>query len=146
MKTILAPLLAGLILSGCGFAGSQSAPVTPPKPTRAQTITLIPEVTHLPVPSPTDIQLPFNPDAGSNGYCKPPSAILPVEDGNDISEDKIVHELVKIWLSRYQQPAAPPFAASRITRSIKYMMIRPFTPKSWSRAETSKGWSSFPSS
>lgn len=79
------------------------------EPARAQAVTLIPEVTQLPVPSPTDIRLPINPDAGSNEYCKPPSAILPVEDGNDISEDEIVHELVKIWLRRYKQPAAPAF-------------------------------------
>ena len=32
-----------------------------------------------------------------------------MEDGNDISEDEIVYELVKIWLRRYKQPAAPSF-------------------------------------
>ena len=61
------------------------------------------------VASPTDIQLPFNSEAKNNGYCKTPSAILPARDNNDISEDEIVYELIKIWLRRYTDPNAPLF-------------------------------------
>ena len=61
------------------------------------------------MPSSTDIQLPFNSDSETNEYCKPPFAVLPVEDGNDISEDEIVYELIGMWLRRYKQDAAPPF-------------------------------------
>jgi hypothetical protein len=61
------------------------------------------------IPSPTDIQLPFNSESRINEYCQPPSAILPVSDNNDISEDEIVYELTKIWLRRYANPNAPLF-------------------------------------
>jgi hypothetical protein len=61
------------------------------------------------IPSPTDIQLPFNSETRNNEYCQPPSAILPVDDNNDISEDEIVYELTKIWLRRYANPNAPLF-------------------------------------
>ena len=44
---------------------------------------------------------------GSDEYCKPPYAVLPVSDGNDISEDQIVHELMQVWLRRYANPDAP---------------------------------------
>jgi hypothetical protein len=59
--------------------------------------------------APTDIQLPFNSDVKNDGYCQPPSALLPVDDNNDISEDEIVYELTKIWLRRYANPNAPLF-------------------------------------
>jgi hypothetical protein len=61
------------------------------------------------IPSPTDIQLPFNSEVKNNGACKPPSAILPVSDNNDMSEDEIVYELTEIWLRRYANPNAPLF-------------------------------------
>jgi hypothetical protein len=60
-------------------------------------------------PSPTNIQLPFNPEVKNNGDCKPPYAILPVSDNNDISEDEIVYELIQIWLRRYANPNADLF-------------------------------------
>jgi hypothetical protein len=61
------------------------------------------------IPSPTDIQLPFNSEVKNNGDCKPPYAILPVSNNNDISEDEIVYELIKIWLRRYANPNADLF-------------------------------------
>jgi len=61
------------------------------------------------VPTPTGSQLPFDPNVSSDDYCRAPYAVLPVSDGNDISEDEIVYELVKIWLRRYIQPNAPAF-------------------------------------
>lgn len=60
------------------------------------------------VPSPTEAQLPSSPSVSSDENCKPPSAVLPVEDGNDISENEIVYELIKIWLRWYAQPHVPP--------------------------------------
>jgi hypothetical protein len=83
--------------------------VKPMAPTQHPAATSMPEFTQLVAPSPTGMQLPFNPDTGSNEYCKPPYAVLSIEEGNDISEDEIVHELLKIWLRRYKQPEAPAF-------------------------------------
>lgn len=65
--------------------------------------------TPVPASSPTEIQLPFDPNVRSDKYCQPPSAILPVSDGDDISEEEIVHQLVKLWLRRYASPDAPLF-------------------------------------
>ena len=107
MKIILVFSLAGLLLIGCGFLPAPDKTPTSLKSPSAQDITATQDFRQNPAPSPTDIQLPFNPDNDSNEYCKPPYAVLPVEDGNDISEDEIVYELVKIWLRRYKQPAAP---------------------------------------
>jgi hypothetical protein len=109
MKILFAFSLASFLLTGCSSLPYQSPTVTLTGSNATQAATSIPEFTQLSVASPTDIQLSFNPDAGNNEYCKPPYAILPVEDGNDISEDEIVHELVKIWLRRYKQPEAPGF-------------------------------------
>jgi hypothetical protein len=61
------------------------------------------------IASPTDIQLPFATNVSSDDYCKPPYAAMQVADGNDISEDQIVSELMKIWLRRYANEAAPAF-------------------------------------
>lgn len=61
------------------------------------------------IPTATDFQLPFNPTVERGEYCVPPAAALPVEDGNDISEDQIVYELMNIWLRRYASETAPDF-------------------------------------
>jgi hypothetical protein len=107
MKFFLAFSLAAFLFLGCSFVPNRSVTASRTESTAAQPATFIPEVTQIPMASPTDIQLPFNPEADVEEYCKPPYAVLPVEDGNDISEDEIVHELVKIWLRRYRQPEAP---------------------------------------
>jgi hypothetical protein len=60
-------------------------------------------------PSPTAIQLPFNSKVENNEFCKSPSANLAVSENNDISEDEIVYQLIKIWLRRYSNPSAPLF-------------------------------------
>jgi len=61
------------------------------------------------ISTPTDIQLPFNPNVNNDEYCRPPYALFAVSENNDISENEIVYELVKIWLRRYKQPNAPAF-------------------------------------
>jgi hypothetical protein len=109
MKIFIAFFLTGLLLIGCNSVPEPAAIVVLTQSTATQKATSVPEFTQFPVASPTDIQLPFNPDAGVNEYCKPPYAILPVQDGKDISEDEIVYELVKIWLRRYKQPEVPAF-------------------------------------
>jgi hypothetical protein len=108
MKILSVFLLPGFLLVGCSSLAAQpitAVPATSLPTTKAATSAL--ELTQFVVPSPTDIQLPINPDVGSSEYCKPPFAILPVEDGNDISEDEITYELVRMWLRRYKQPQAP---------------------------------------
>lgn len=60
-------------------------------------------------PPPTDIQLPFNSTVENNEYCKSPSTNVAVSDNNDISEDEIVYQLLKIWLRRYANPNVPLF-------------------------------------
>ena len=107
MKILLVFSLAGLLLIGCGSLPALDTTPTSIASPGAEDVTATADLKQDPAPSPTDIQLPFNPDADSNEYCKPPYAVLPVEDGNDISENEIVYELVKIWLRRYKQPAAP---------------------------------------
>jgi len=109
MKHLLAFSLVGFLLIGCGSLPAQSVTAPPAVTIPSQSATSAPEFTQFPIPSPTAIQLPYNPDAVSQEYCKPPYAILPVEDGNDISEDEIVYQLVRIWLRRYKQPEAPAF-------------------------------------
>ena len=100
MKIFFAPLVIGLLLIGCN-------PV--PAPTTASTPISTLTFRQGAVPSPTAIQLPFNPEVKSDEYCKVPYALLPVSENNDISEEEIVYELVKIWLRRYIQPDTPLF-------------------------------------
>jgi hypothetical protein len=107
MKILLAFHLAGFLLIGCSPLPVRSGAATPTKGVPTLTAST-PVFTQLPPPPPTDIQLPYNPDTGGGEYCQPPYAVLPVEDGNDISEDEIVHKLVEIWLRRYRQPDTPP--------------------------------------
>ncbi len=104
MKLPFISLFIGLLLMGCSPAVSTATSPTstslvlPPAPFK-QDLT----------PSPTDIQLPFDPNVSSNEYCKPPYALFAVSENNDISENEIVYELVKIWLGRYKQSNAPAF-------------------------------------
>ncbi|MGE5462474.1 MAG: hypothetical protein ACM3PS_03910 [Syntrophothermus sp.] len=108
MKTTLLLFLLGISLLGCNSIPATAGPsipqwtqtVSPPAVTMA--------VTRVPNPSPTSIRLPYNPDGGSGDECKPPYAVLPVSDGNDISENEIVYELVKIWLRGYKQTSMSP--------------------------------------
>ena len=108
MKFFTALFISTLLLAGCSSIPARTADSVP--------IASIPSPTILPstpvleqdlVPIPTNIQLPFNPNAGGDEYCKPPNAILPAADSNDISENEIVHELLNIWLRRYIQPNTP---------------------------------------
>jgi len=57
----------------------------------------------------TDIELPHNLESERSEYCKPPYALLPVDDNSDISEEEIVYKLVDIWLKRYSNPDAHPY-------------------------------------
>jgi hypothetical protein len=107
MKILLIFSLAGLLLVGCGSLPAPEKTPTSLESPDVQNVTATPDLKQNPAPSPTTILLPLNSDTDSNEYCKPPYAVLPVEDGNDISENEIVYELVKIWLRRYKQPAAP---------------------------------------
>jgi len=109
MKIILVFSLAELLLIGCGPLPAPDKTPTSIDSTDIQNVTATLDLKQTPAPSPTAILLPFNSDTDSHEYCKPPYAVLPVEDGNDISENEIVYELVKLWLRRYKQPAAPPF-------------------------------------
>jgi hypothetical protein len=112
MKIILAMLFSGSLLIGCNSVFPSTATFSP---TRSVPSLTAPVPTSTPISrqnvisTPTEIQLPFNSNVSNDEYCKPPYAILPVSDGNDISEDEIVYELVKIWLRRYNQPNAPLF-------------------------------------
>jgi hypothetical protein len=108
MKIFFAFSLIAFLLMGCSSQPAYSMTTTPLADIPSQAASATAVFTQLPVPSPTDIQLPFGSDTGDDQeYCKAPYAVLPVEDGNDISEDEIVYELVRIWLRRYSQPAAP---------------------------------------
>lgn len=57
----------------------------------------------------TDIQFPDTLVSESSEYCKPPYALLPVDDNSDISEEEIVYKLVGIWLRPYSNPDAHPY-------------------------------------
>lgn len=59
------------------------------------------------VATPTETYLPSGLATQSADYCKSPYAFLPVEDGNDISENEIAYKLGEIWLRRYKTPIAP---------------------------------------
>jgi hypothetical protein len=109
MKILFALTITGLLLIGCSSGPASDASPARLVPTRAQAATASAAFEQDPAPSPTNLQLPLNPNIGSNEDCKPPYAVLPVEDGNDISENEIVYELVRIWLRRYAQPSMPPF-------------------------------------
>jgi len=93
MKILLLILWLPILLTGC----------------KGHPTTAIPSISVTSSPSPTDIQLPVDPTVRGDEYCIPPAAALPVEDGNDISEDQIVYELMNIWLRRYASDTAPDF-------------------------------------
>ncbi|HLO13425.1 MAG TPA: hypothetical protein VK206_01255 [Anaerolineales bacterium] len=97
-----------LVVSACNTV----APIVTPSPV-APTATTVPTATSVVsqdlTPAPTDIQLPYNLVTESAEYCKQPSALLSVANGNDISEDEIVYKLVEIWLRRYKSPEAHPY-------------------------------------
>jgi hypothetical protein len=94
MKIFFAFSLIGFLLVGCSSPPAHSIKTTPEAVIPSQSAGATAVFTQLPVPSPTDIQLPFSSDTGDDqDYCKAPYAILPVGDGNDISEDEIVYEL-----------------------------------------------------
>jgi hypothetical protein len=99
MKTPVVCIFISLVLIGCNPVSRVAETRTP----HVSTPTAAPPFE----PAPTNIQLPFDPGVTGDEYCKPPYATLPVSDGNDISEDEIVHELMGIWLRRYTQPNAP---------------------------------------
>jgi hypothetical protein len=61
------------------------------------------------IPSPTDMDLPYNPVTESSEYCQPPYAFLTLEESTGLSEDDIVHKLVELWLLRYENPDAHPY-------------------------------------
>lgn len=92
MKFLFALCFTGSLLVGCASVATPTATVLPISTDTASS--------SVSIPSPTD--------PGSDEYCKPPYAVLPVSDGNDISEDEIVHELMEIWLRRYASSDAPP--------------------------------------
>ena len=94
MRPASAYVLTLFLLAGCAAV----VPATPiPSPPRQA------------LASPTSIQLPFNPEVRSDKFCQPPSAILPVSEGDDITEEEIVHDLVRLWLRRYASTDAPLF-------------------------------------
>lgn len=100
MKFIFPSLCVALLFFGCT---SVTAPVSLiPSPTAIN-----PPVNETIAPSPTDLPLALDTETSSEDYCKPPYAVLPVSDGNDISEDEIVHELMQAWLRRYANSDAP---------------------------------------
>ncbi len=107
MKILVATFLIGLLLLGCNPITAPTATLPFISPTSLPTAT--PIFRQDVISTPTDVQLPFNPRITNDDYCKPPYAILPVSENNDISEHEIVYELVKIWLRRYNQPNAPAF-------------------------------------
>ena len=108
MKILLVFSCAAILLIGCSPSPFEPGTAASTAIISIQTATNTSEFMQLPAPSPTDLQPLFNPNAENSEYCKPPNAVLPVEDGNDISENEIVHELLRIWLRRYLQDAAPP--------------------------------------
>jgi hypothetical protein len=106
MKRLFASFFIGFLFMGCA---SVVAPTTTVVPTSIHTKTALANLSlgQEVSPSPTDSRLPINSEASSDEYCKTPYAVLPVSDGNDISEDEIVYELMRIWLRRYTGPDAP---------------------------------------
>ena len=100
MKFLVALFFIGFLLIGC--TSVVATPISTVLPISTHTAT-----SQAVIPSPTSLALPSNSETGSDEYCKPPYAVLPVSDGNDISEDEIVYELMKIWLRRYASPDAP---------------------------------------
>ena len=109
MKTFPGLFVLALLLTGCGPAPAPRVTTAPVESIASPAV--LPATSSLsedPPPSPTDVQHPFTPGTSADEYCKPPSAIFPVEDGNDISENEIVHALLNIWLRRFIQPDTPP--------------------------------------
>jgi|SRR6266540_3731494 len=110
MKILFVSFCIGLLLMGCSPAAATALPSISPTSTYAASPSTSTPIFRQNVSStPTDIQLPFDPNVSSDEYCKPPYALLAVSENNDISENEIVYELVKIWLRRYIQPNAPAF-------------------------------------
>jgi hypothetical protein len=105
-------LLFAMIFATAGLSACRSAQATPTAlfdSTEATASTPTPSSSQSVIPSPTDIQLPFDPTVRSDDYCKPPYAAMSVAENDDISEEQIIHELMKIWLRRYASPEAPAF-------------------------------------
>jgi hypothetical protein len=102
MKALFVGSCIGFLLIGCA---STAAPVATVLPASTQTTTpfAAPPFGQDIISSPT-----FSSETGSDEYCRPPYAVLSVSDGDDISEDEIVYELMEIWLKRYISPDAPP--------------------------------------
>lgn len=107
MKSRFIPFMIGFLLLGCAPVSAPTATLPHLSPT--STPLSISPATATVIPSPTDLPLPSNSETASDDYCKPPYAVLPVGDDNDISEDEIVYELMNVWLRRYSDPNAPLF-------------------------------------
>jgi hypothetical protein len=107
-KSILFATIS-LILAASACTPPHVTPTLPPTSTEESPTELSTVNGGNVIASPTDLQLPFATNVSSDDYCKPPYAAMQVADGNDISEDDIVFELMKIWLRHYANDAAPAF-------------------------------------
>lgn len=79
-----------------------------PTPTKS-ILTSTPIFRQVSIPTPTDIQLPYNLVTENSEFCQVPPPTLPLRDAENLSEDQIVYKLIELWLNRYKKPEAHPY-------------------------------------
>ncbi len=72
--------------------------------------TLIPSTPRIVIgTTPTEIQLPYNPNIGDTQYCDSANIVLPEKDTANFSEDQIAGRLVELWLNYFKTEKAPDY-------------------------------------
>ncbi|MFH2103034.1 MAG: hypothetical protein ABIJ39_06725 [Chloroflexota bacterium] len=107
-KTIHTVLLVTFILASC-------APATKVVPT--VTVTSLPTLTIAsqhptdtpiqPLPTPTELQLPFDDSNVDHLYCQSPDVFLSFSEAQGLSDDEIAGKLMGLWLAYFNVPQAP---------------------------------------
>lgn len=109
MKTKFIILFTMLLISACSSSLQVPEVTTTLSSTRTITPSLEPTSAAAIAPTPTDIQLPYNPVQESSKYCQSPYAVLSIANAEGLSEHEISRRLVGIWLERYKTPKAHPY-------------------------------------
>jgi hypothetical protein len=99
MKTSLLSILLGALLVACA-----SATVTPTQ----TAIPTLPSATPAgSLPTPTDIQLPFDDQNIEHEYCQLPEVQLSLTAAKALSEEQIAAKLMELLLDYFHSPQAP---------------------------------------